>query len=246
MKTLLAALCCTFFVGIKAQEILPANYQELLIRANERPGKKTNRQLAKMRKKNANDPWIYWISGIAVSDQNVNQEIAYYQKAIAVDSCFVRAYYNWATVLPTTSEEEMQRVFQLLDRCTSCNSDFGYAYTMKAELYLLQHNYPSALASAKQAATCSQTDLLGANYVELKALYAMNDTITAHARLRELNLVEQLNFWPPPMSVFIGNLYYDMKDTEAACLCWNHALEIGRLFEEEPTESLLQALKNCP
>lgn len=233
------------FTTVFTQEI-PDYCNTMLMKINEQPSKKTDKELARMRKKNPNDPWVYWMSGINVSSRSVDEEIVYYQKAIAVDSCFARAYYNWATVLPATSAEEQQKILSLLVKTTACNPDFGYAYIAKGEIFLIQKNYVDALTAAKNAQNCQQTNLVSAQYIELKALHGLNDKNALHTRLKETNLVNELGFWSPEISLFLGNVYSEMNEPANACLCWNHALEMTNTFGEEPSEELSESLKKCP
>jgi tetratricopeptide (TPR) repeat protein len=218
----------------------PEKYTDIWMEIGPGGNTSVEKKLAKLRKQNPNDPWIYWISGINCNNE---QAAVFYKQAIAIDSTFPHAYFHLAILNEETTEAALNETIDLYTKAVTYDSTLGYAYLYRGEAYLELGQYDKAVADCELSRKCEDMFQLEVDRVELEILWKQGKKEEAYALARKTNFDDGM--WPTDFEILLGTLYTEIGDRESACAAYRRAEVPYRIREEEIPEEIQKGLNKC-
>ena len=251
MKPLLTVLFLSFVLTSNAQDV-PEKYHDLQARINEAPGKSVDKELAKLRKSEPDDPWVFWLSGLncrsvvlkggkVIYDEQAN----FYRKAIAIDSTFFPAYYNLGLLHFDYNPDSLNAAIGLFSKTIQYNPNHCYAYLDRGKAYLKLANYDAAYADYKAAAACPSLYKWGIDQLLVEILHAQGRTEEVYEAVRQASFIENFGFEDEDFLLVLGSIYTEMGEPENACACYRHIEEMYQMIDAEISAEVEEKLAGC-
>ena len=244
MRLCLFALLIFYSSVLFSQEV-PEKYNVIWLKVNENPegSASVQNELKKLRKKNPNDPWIFWISGISCNPVTGQQEAEeFFRKAIKINPAFPHAYYSLAMTLHVTDPSSTSEVIDLLTKSIQYNPYMGFNYLERAKIYLDLGNYDSARRDTQKARESKEVNPVDTYEIDLEALWKQNKKEEAFDLARKTDFVNSTS----GPSLVAALVYSEMGEQAKACQIYRNIAEDFSLFDIKLPETIENGLKKCP
>lgn len=202
------------------------------------------KQLEILRTQNPNDPWIFWISGIASNPVlEVEQACEYYRAAIAADSTFPHAYYNLAQNLPDSTVEQKNELIRLFTKTIQYGPNLGFAFLGRGDVYFEMGNYDLALKDAKSALKINDFDKIQGERLKLEIFWKLGKKQEAFDLVRKNDF--NVDMWSIEFELVLASVFEEMGDQKQACDCYFRVSSLYELFNEAVPQEIELGLKKC-
>ena len=184
--------------------------------------------LDKAIKKNPNEPWYYWMYASVYDINNEDEKVLYYyEKAISIDSNFTEGHASLARFLYSSDSSKLEKALSHINFAIKYEPFTNYYHIDRGEIYLKMGKYDLAIENANFELTLNDSDPNTAYQLIVKTLNKQNKKNELYEFLRK-NDLSQNGFFDTDFGILLGDIYYQMGETQKACNCYN---AVGNPFD---------------
>ena len=257
MKSILVITALIITSTLFAQDP-PEKYQEIWLKVHEGDPQVAIKELRKIVKKEKNDPWPYWMLGLALNQgPSSDEEQQCYLKSIQIDSTFGPPHYSYAMTLDQSDSTRFAEIEYHLNKAVELDQmGDNFYYEPRARFYYDQKRYDEAIADAKKHKEKNPENPYFANQVIVKSLYDQGKKDELKKFLKTYNPQTEAGPDDPDYYYFLGTVYEEFGDKMKACLSYIQAINDQEFYREmfgeeegfknpEGYETALKKLENC-
>ena len=212
----------------------PEKYQELWLQVHEGDPQVAIKKLRKLVKKEKNDPWPYWMLGIALNHGSPSEEEREcFLKSLQIDSTFGPAHYGYAISLDAEEPVNIATIEYHFNKAIEYTApQDNFYYEPRARFYYDQKRYDEAIADAKKHKELNPDNAYFANQVIVQSLYAQGKKDELKKFLRTYSPLNEAGPEDPEYYYFLATVYDEFNDSKTACIYYKQAVADEQFYIE--------------